>query len=486
MPAEHQEVEIELARSPAAADLPAERALHAPSGRSGAPRPRSPDPVRPGRPGRRPHCGTPAGRGPRPAPSRTAATRRAGVLPGARPGRARRPPASRRRRRRSPRDRCTPAPASCPPSGARPPSNPVAVARLARWAPSTSSSSTRCPRREPVRSSGRWPTHGAASPRTIGSGSGEPGRRRSGSWPAIPTIDRSGRASDALVDDRAAGPRPDPPGIRVPSRWRRPSDRRAFVARGERRRPPGAGQQPLLGGRRGAVRLGAAGLADLPADFPADNALPRWLAEVGGVAVADLRARWRLAIDLDSPLDVILVAGARRRSGAGPVAALPRTAVMPAALQPAADRIHGRFDSIRRVLEDPRAELVVAGRTSAATVGWLERNARCRVRALVEERGLRASSPLAQAPLAASRLASAQDRRSAAPGRSSGMVLDRDGPERARSPAGRARRRGARRQPRPAGRSAPGRTRRRGRLPVRASRRTCSTRRPWTTRGWRP
>ena len=195
----------------------------------------------------------------------------------------------------------------------------------------------------------------------------------------------------------------------------------------------------------------AAGLADLPADFPADNALPRWLAEVGGVAVADLRARWRLAMDLDLPLDVLLVAGARR-SGAGPVAAPRRTPLMPAALQPAVDRIHGRFDLIRRVFEDPRAELVVAGRTSSATVGWLERNARCRVRALVEERGLRArarSPRLRSLPRGSPR---PQDRRSAAP------VHPRHGPRpgrtgRARSPARRARRRGARGQSRAAGRS---------------------------------
>ena len=225
----------------------------------------------------------------------------------------------------------------------------------------------------------------------------------------------------------------------------------------------------------------AAGLADLPSDFPADNALPRWLAEVGGITVADLRARWRLAMDLDSPLDVILVAGARRRSGTGPVAGLPRAAMKPAALQPAADRIHGRLDAIRRVLGDPRAELVVAGRTSAATVGWLERNVRCRVRALVEERGLRAASPLAQAPLRPG----PRHQRSAAPGRSSGCSWT--GTARARSepgwPSSATRRSWTAASCSPIG---PGRTRRRGPLPVRGSRRTCSTRPPWTTRGWRP
>ena len=166
------------------------------------------------------------------------------------------------------------------------------------------------------------------------------------------------------------------------------ADRRAFV------RAASADDRRVLANNRFSADVvalsasAAARLADLPADFPADNALPP-----------------------------------------RPVATPPRTPLIAAALQPAADRIHGRFDAIRRVLQDPRAELVVAGRTSAATVGWLERNARCRVRALVEERGLRASSSLAQAPLAASRLASAAGPAVRRPRSILGMVLDRDGPD---------------------------------------------------------
>ncbi len=49
-------------------------------------------------------------------------------------------------------------------------------------------------------------------------------------------------------------------------------------------------------------------LADLP-DLPGDNALPRWLEEVAGSTVHDLRRRWRLAIDIDGPLDVVLIDG---------------------------------------------------------------------------------------------------------------------------------------------------------------------------------
>jgi hypothetical protein len=126
-------------------------------------------------------------------------------------------------------------------------------------------------------------------------------------------------------------------------------------------------------------------LGRLPDAFPTDNALPRWLAEVGGVRVVDLRRRWRLAMDLDSPLDAILVAAARPG----------RMDRLPASLAPAAARLGTVIDAVRAILSDRRAELVVAGRASAATLGWLERKTRCRVRALVEERGLRASSSLA-------------------------------------------------------------------------------------------
>ena len=73
-------------------------------------------------------------------------------------------------------------------------------------------------------------------------------------------------------------------------------------------------------------------------------------------------------------------------------------------------------------MNDRRAEITVAGRTSAATLAALERRCACRVRALVEERGLRAASPLAQAGSGG-----------AIPARPPvsvlGLLLDREGPE---------------------------------------------------------
>jgi hypothetical protein len=191
-----------------------------------------------------------------------------------------------------------------------------------------------------------------------------------------------------------------------------PADLRAFVA------TAAATEALALANNRYSADIVAVSapasaiLAGLPADFPSDNALPRWLDEIGGVRVADLRSRWRLAMDLDSPLDAIL---AGRRAGPtpgdGPMSVDPR----------AVERVRRRLAEVRRVLDDPRAQLVVTGRTSAAAIAWLEAHGRCRVRALVEERGLRAASRLA---------VGGPDPEPDRPPRSVlGMVLDRDGPE---------------------------------------------------------
>jgi hypothetical protein len=143
-------------------------------------------------------------------------------------------------------------------------------------------------------------------------------------------------------------------------------------------------------------------LRGLPRAATSDNALPRWLSEQVGIPVADLRARYRLGVDLDSPLDLILLEGPGDVLDPGP--------------HPEDRLVIDRLARIREVLADPRAELLIAGRTSAAALAWLERTARCRVRALIEERGLHASAELT---------GNAPQR----PARSVlGVVLDRDGP----------------------------------------------------------
>lgn len=131
-------------------------------------------------------------------------------------------------------------------------------------------------------------------------------------------------------------------------------------------------------------------LRDLP-DLTADNGLPRWLAGAGR-DVRDLRGRWRLQVDLDSPLDAFLT-GLDEPS------------------DPALERVRTGAAALRRVANDPQAELLVSGRTSSTTLRWLERSTASRTRSLVEERGLKTAT------------AGQRPARSAL-----GLLLDRDGP----------------------------------------------------------
>ncbi len=143
-------------------------------------------------------------------------------------------------------------------------------------------------------------------------------------------------------------------------------------------------------------------LASVP-DLAADNALPRWLESVA-VPVTELADRQRLALDLDSPLDLELL----RRHPACPNALADLAASMAQLLE----RVAEALDRLTALARNPKAELLVAGRLSAATLRELEERTACRIRAFVEERGLRTASP-GQRP-AASAL---------------GLLLDRDGPE---------------------------------------------------------
>jgi len=226
----------------------------------------------------------------------------------------------------------------------------------------------------------------------------------------------AGAASVALVEEKQAEPfgarlrrlaaAAGTPGIVVLGSGAialaRAADYRAFVTAAASDLP-GA----LANNRYSADAVGVAGagvLRDLP-DLPADNALPRWLEEVAGYRVDDLRRRSRLGVDLDSPADVVLAGGALPAAGSG--------SPFPAQLV-----------ALRAVLADRRAELTVAGRTSAGTLAALERRAACRIRALVEERGLKAASRLAQGRDRSPKAPTARP-----PASALGLLLDRDGPE---------------------------------------------------------
>lgn len=145
------------------------------------------------------------------------------------------------------------------------------------------------------------------------------------------------------------------------------ADRRAFLA--------AAGGTPgtALANNRFSADIvavaGAARLADLP-DLASDNGLPRWLAESAGYLIGDLRQRWRLQVDLDSPLDALLAGRVLDDS-------LPT------------DAVRAALAGAQAVARDPSCELIVAGRASATGLAWLERSTASRTRALIEERGFR-------------------------------------------------------------------------------------------------
>jgi hypothetical protein len=157
------------------------------------------------------------------------------------------------------------------------------------------------------------------------------------------------------------------------------------------------------------VALGRASVLSRLPRLPSDNALPRWLEEIARVKVDEMPGRERLALDLDTPLDVCLAALA---PGAAPWL---RRAVDGAGLAVP------RLNDLRKVVRDPLKELLVFGRSGSRTLGWLERNVRCRVRFLAEERGMRASSPLA----IGGKRAPGQDRR---PNSTLSLLLEQRGP----------------------------------------------------------
>jgi hypothetical protein len=176
----------------------------------------------------------------------------------------------------------------------------------------------------------------------------------------------------------------------------------------------GPGGHALANNRYSADVVALSRAADLEAipALPSDNALPRWLEERAGVVVADLGRRWRLGVDVDTPLDLLVLAEA---------GAIPGRGHAPAG-GPAGGRplVGERLAALSDVVRNRRAELLVSGRVSNATLQFLQRGVECRVRALVEERGLRAASRLAQG-------ATVEQQR---PPRSVlGTILDRDGPE---------------------------------------------------------
>jgi hypothetical protein len=100
------------------------------------------------------------------------------------------------------------------------------------------------------------------------------------------------------------------------------------------------------------------------------------------------------------------------------------------------ERAADAFDALATLARDPSRELFVAGRLSAATLRDLETRTACRIRALIEERGLRASASMTETAAQddedgdddTDAGAGNDERRQRSPASLLGLVLDRDGP----------------------------------------------------------
>ena len=117
-------------------------------------------------------------------------------------------------------------------------------------------------------------------------------------------------------------------------------------------------------------------IIDLP---EADNDLGWQLGEVAGLPIHELPRTAATQLDVDTPTDLMTLSG---HPALGPHT---RTYLEGLAL----DTSH-----VRRAMSyfvDRDAEVLVAGRVSAATWAYLERETACRVRVFAEERGMRAS-----------------------------------------------------------------------------------------------
>lgn len=128
-------------------------------------------------------------------------------------------------------------------------------------------------------------------------------------------------------------------------------------------------------------------------DCPSDNTAVRCL-EAAGFTSRDLASGAWSRFDVDTPLDLALLRLATRlpasRTPEGLVAAFLEMATLPGGRPLEIPR----FEEVGAVLRDRAAQLVVAGRMPSSTLAYLEAESACRVRAFVEERGMRAAPDL--------------------------------------------------------------------------------------------
>jgi hypothetical protein len=177
-----------------------------------------------------------------------------------------------------------------------------------------------------------------------------------------------GAGALALVDDASLDDLLAPVAGEVTANNRYSAD--AFVVAGDREQLEGA-------------------LAALQA-CDADNAAVRGLEEAG-FASRDLRAAAWSRFDVDTPLDLALLRLATRLPNARPrdgvVAGFLEMATLPGGRRLEVPHLA----ALGQVMRDRSGELVVAGRVPAATLAYLETETACRIRAFVEERGMRSA-----------------------------------------------------------------------------------------------
>lgn len=121
-----------------------------------------------------------------------------------------------------------------------------------------------------------------------------------------------------------------------------------------------------------------------------DNAAPRHI-ESAGFAVRDLSTTPWSRFDVDTPLDLALLRLATRLPGTRSLE--PSLAGWLEMTRLPKDRplLVPHLEAIGAVMRDRRGELVIAGRIPVATWQELETETACRVRAFVEERGMRSA-----------------------------------------------------------------------------------------------
>ena len=121
-----------------------------------------------------------------------------------------------------------------------------------------------------------------------------------------------------------------------------------------------------------------------------DNGAPRRLSEAG-FAWRDLGGTAWARFDVDTTLDLALLRLAGRLEGSRPIETSLRGFLEMVRLPGGAGLEVPHLERLGDVIRDREAELVVAGRVPGATTAELETETACRVRAFVEERGMRSA-----------------------------------------------------------------------------------------------